>query len=55
VFSHGTVTSAEGLDITVDHGDAVTVVRLRGRLSIESSAGTISEDRDRRSSGSFLH
>jgi anti-sigma B factor antagonist len=39
VFSHGTVTSAEGLDITVDHGDAVTVVRLRGRLSIESSPG----------------
>ena len=39
MFSHGTVTSAEGLDITVDHGDAVTVVRLRGRLSIESSPG----------------
>jgi anti-sigma B factor antagonist len=39
VFSHGTATSAEDLDITVDHGDAVTVVRLRGRLSIESSPG----------------
>jgi anti-sigma B factor antagonist len=39
VFSHGTVTSADGLDITVDHGDAGTVVRLRGQLSIESSPG----------------
>ena len=39
MFSHATVTSADGLDITVDHGDAVTVVHLRGRLSIDSSPG----------------
>jgi anti-sigma B factor antagonist len=37
VFKHGTLTSTEGLDITVDHGEEGAIVRLHGRLGIDSS------------------
>jgi anti-sigma B factor antagonist len=37
VFKHETLTSAESLDIAVNRVEEGTIVRLRGRLGIDSS------------------
>ncbi|HEV2730883.1 MAG TPA: STAS domain-containing protein [Terriglobales bacterium] len=37
MFKHGTLTSTDGLDIAVDHGEEGAIVRLHGRLGIDSS------------------
>lgn len=36
-MTRGKVTAADGLEITADHGDESVLVRLHGRLSIDSS------------------
>jgi anti-sigma B factor antagonist len=37
VFKQGTSTSTDGLDIAVEHGEEGAIVRLHGRLVIDSS------------------
>jgi anti-sigma B factor antagonist len=37
VFSHSTITSIESLQITVEHDDESTTVRLKGHLGIDTS------------------
>ena len=36
-MTRGKVTATDGLEITADHGEDGTIVRLHGRLSIDSS------------------
>ena len=37
MFEQGTLTSTDGLDIAVEHGEEGAIVRLHGRLGIDSS------------------
>lgn len=36
-MKHSTLASTDSLDITVDHGEQGTIVRLHGRLGLDSS------------------